>query len=239
MSSASKLRPELPKLPAGFTKLPVDRGYPVPYFVTWLDSDGNATLPGRGKPDFRVISPRTVADCWKNGKCWLCGDKLGRYRAFVVGPMCAVNGISGEPPSHAICAKFAAAACPFLSRPHAKRRDVGLPHGASEENVAGTMLRCNPGVTLIWVTTKPGVIFDNRGLPLFTIGELHALQWIKEGRPATRDEVWQSIESGLPALEELCETDRERSEVKSKVEYVETIMPNIAYASLPMEEKVG
>ena len=30
----------------------------------------------------------------KEKRCWICGDKRGKYGAFVIGPMCAINRIS-------------------------------------------------------------------------------------------------------------------------------------------------
>ena len=83
--------------------------------------------------------------------CWICGEALGRFKAFVVGPMCAVNRTSAEPPSHFDCAEFSVKACPFLSNPDKRRRDSNLP----EHNTpAGIALERNPGVSLIWVTTE-------------------------------------------------------------------------------------
>ena len=41
---ATELRPDLPPLPGRIAKLPVYRGYPVPWFVTWMDEDGEKWL---------------------------------------------------------------------------------------------------------------------------------------------------------------------------------------------------
>jgi hypothetical protein len=77
----SELRRELPDLPPRIAKLPVDRGYPVPWFVAWVD----------GKPEFRVMDHRRLVRAIKESRCWVCGQKLGAIRAYVLGPMCAVN----------------------------------------------------------------------------------------------------------------------------------------------------
>ena len=77
------LAPGLPPLPPRFLKLPLnERGYPVPKFV-WHKPDGGY--------DFRVIEPGWPSKCVRNRLCWLCGEKLGRFMCFVVGPMCAIN----------------------------------------------------------------------------------------------------------------------------------------------------
>src|SRR5215831_18617572 len=116
------LRPELPPLPRRMKALPVDRGYPVPWFVEWID----------GVPDFRIMDGRKLVRAVRERLCWVCGQPLGSFLAFTVGPMCAVNRISSEPPSHRDCAVFSAKACPFLTRPTMRRREAGRPEEAEQ-----------------------------------------------------------------------------------------------------------
>src|SRR5438132_506337 len=81
------------------SQLPIDdAGRPVPWFVAWVD----------GKPEFRVVGPGKREEAYAKRKCWVCGQQLGSYLVFVIGPMCALNRISSEPPSHKDCAIFAA-----------------------------------------------------------------------------------------------------------------------------------
>lgn len=183
------LRADLPPLPDRMRSLPVDRrGYPVPFFVAWVG----------GEPDFRVSDGQKLQDCVRFHLCWLCGQKLGRHVAFVIGPMCAINRISSEPPSHRDCAMFAAKACPFLTRPKALRRDASLP--AAAEDPAGVMLTRNPGVALVWVSRGYQLLSTGDGKSLFEVGDPVETHWFAEGRPATREEVQESIRSGLPGL---------------------------------------
>lgn len=197
MGVANALRRDLPEPPSRVAKLPVDgRGYPVPWFVAWID----------GTPDFRVVGERKVVDAVMFGQCWICGEKLGRHVAYVVGPMCAVNRVSSEPPSHRDCAVYAARACPFLVRPHMRRREAGLPTEAVEP--PGVMLRRNPGVALVWVTKT---VRFRRGVGLFDIGEPTETLWFAEGRPATRNEVVDSIDSGMPSLLDLAKAQSPRA----------------------------
>lgn len=194
--SEVQVRKQLPPLPERFRLLKVDaRGYPVPKFVAWVD----------GKPDHRIVDPKWIPVCVNERRCWLCGEKLGRYMAFVIGPMCAVNRISSEPPSHRECAEFAAKACPFLTRPMAQRREAGLPEEL--QMPAGLAIARNPGVTLVWVTTG----YKIRPGPLFHIDEATEALWFAEGRAATRDEVMHSIETGLPILLEIAQGEGARS----------------------------
>jgi hypothetical protein len=175
-------------MPDRFKKLPIsDKGFPTPYFVGELD----------GKPDFRVIHPDRFADCYNKRLCWLCGEKLGQYLAFVIGPMCSINRISSEPPSHRECAEYAVRACPFLSKPRARRNEEGLP--ALEDMSAGNPIAHNPEAALIWITKSYKPIRAHNGV-LFEIGDPVETLWFKEGRKATRAEIDAAIAKGFPLL---------------------------------------
>jgi hypothetical protein len=181
------------EVPQRVTKLPVDeRGYPVPWFVMWID----------GKPDFRVIDGAKMSLAIKEKRCWICGDKLGVNLAFVIGPMCAINRVISEPPSHRDCAIFALQACPFLSRPKMRRNEFNIPEGCSHP--AGIPIDRNPGVMLLWMTRTYQPFSDDTGV-LFRLGEPTELHWYTEGRAASRDEVMESIEKGLPLLRSIAE----------------------------------
>lgn len=183
-------------IPARIARLPRDqRGYPVPWFVSWID----------GVPDFRVVDDRKTKRAVEEGLCFICGDKLGGYAAFTIGPMCAINRVSAEPPSHRDCAIFSALACPFLNNPAAPRRETKMPAGYVESGPADSMIRRNPGVTLVWVMRKYGIASGAKEGWLFTIGEPTDVLFYREGRPATRAEVEESIRSGLPILEAKCD----------------------------------
>lgn len=191
----TELRKGLPPLPARIAQLPVDdRGYPVPWFVTWIN----------GKPDFRVVEARKVFLGHTEHRCWICGQQLGRTFAFVAGPMCAVNRNSAEPPSHTECALFAVKACPFILLPKAQRREANLPVETTDP--AGHMIKRNPGVAMVWITRAYRIHVEPRGL-LFELGEPETVHWYAQGQPATREQVLESIESGIPLLEEVCDGD--------------------------------
>lgn len=193
-------RKDLPPRPTRIVPLPLHRGYPVPYFVAWVDD----------VPDFRIVDPAKLASCVHEHRCWICGDYIKRADpyAFVVGPMCAVNRVSSEPPSHQICARYAATACPFLTRPKMVRREGGLEEMAAP---AGFSIERNPGVALIWLTREYRVRSVGGGV-LFTMGEPIRVIAIAEGRAARPDEVRASFESGLPALREMAEQEGGRAQ---------------------------
>ena len=188
-----------PDLPARMKLLPVDQvGHPVPWFVAW---------PG-GAPDFRVVAGGKLRQAVRCGLCWVCGHGFagGEERAWLLGPMCLINHVAPEPPSHVECATWSARNCPFLATPNMTRRERHMPGGTVSP--AGIMLRRNPGVALVAVTGyrewreergPDGILFR------FT-GPRRAL-WYAEGRAATRAEVLASIGSGLPLLREVAEKD--------------------------------
>lgn len=179
-------------MPERIQRLETLRGFPVPWFV-------DRTIQ---PPDFRIIDDRKVLEAAERRRCWVCGQSLGAYAAYLVGPMCVVNRVSAEPPSHRECAEYSAKVCPFLSRPHARRRTNNMPEDAQE--APGVMIHRNPGVTLLWVTKKT---IMRRGVRLFDIGEPTHYQWYCRGREATRAEVMDAIESGLPVLQSAAEED--------------------------------
>lgn len=177
------LRPGLPSLPDRMRHLPVSpRGYPVPFFVAAVD----------GAWDFRVADPAKWQLCTRQGLCWICGQPLGVFRTFVLGPMAALNRISGEPPSHLDCAEFAARACPFLLLPKARRRDVDGPTMAP----AGHLLPQNPGVCALW-SSKTSRPLSGRALGLFDVGDPTTVRWYSQGRDATREEVSDALDAVL------------------------------------------
>ena len=190
------LRTELEELPGRMRGLPVDeRGYPVPWFVAWVN----------GKPEFRAMDPEKWRLATNKRRCWVCGEKLGVFLTFVIGPMCGINRITSEPACHRECARWSARNCPFLSRPHMVRREGGME--GAKEAIGGIMIPRNPGVTLLWTTRDFQKFRDGMGGVLIRVGEPTSVEWWFEGRPATRAEVEHSVETGFPALLELAEKE--------------------------------
>jgi hypothetical protein len=56
----------------------------------------------------------------------------------------------------------------------------------------------------MWVTKKT---IKRRGVLLFDIGEPTDYRWFCRGRDATREEVMESIQTGLPILQEAAEAE--------------------------------
>jgi hypothetical protein len=189
----------LPDLPARIKRLPRDeRGYPVPYFVEWLKGGEPAPRGALGaEPDFRVVSGAFRARAFRQGLCWLCGDQLGVHKVYVIGPMCVINRTTSEPACHRDCAEFAARACPFMVRPRQKRNEKGLPE---EVMIAGVGLKRNPGACCLYETPLAHAFADGNGSWLIRLEPPVRVDWRAEGRPATREEVLASIDSGYPLL---------------------------------------
>jgi hypothetical protein len=185
-----ELRKDLPPMPKRMRGLHIEaRGYPVPWFVQWID----------GKPDFRVVDSSKFVKALKHGNCWLCGEPMGVLKTFVIGPMCAVTRTTSEPACHHDCAEFAATACPFMILPKAKRREANLPAHAP---IAGYHLDRNPGATCLWTTKtfKPFNPQQGGAGILIEVGEPVTVEWFSGGKRAGADPVMESISSGLHHL---------------------------------------
>ena len=229
--------------PGRIARLPKNKaGYPVPWFVAWID----------GEPDFRVANADKLRSAIRRRLCWTCGGPLGGIGAFTIGPMCAVNRVSTEPPSHRECAEFSATFCPFLNTPQMTRRDRGKP--ADAVNPAGIMITRNPGVALVWVTGYRSwhLFSDHEGGTLFDIGDPKETLWFARGRAATRGEVLASIDSGLPILAEMAEKDgpeawsglyeklgRPKDEAGYKIDVPEELKPYFPEANLAAGRKAA
>jgi hypothetical protein len=125
---------------------------------------------------------------------------------FVIGPMCAINRNTAEPPCHRECAEFSVQACPFLRFPNRKRDGDDMPEGRAPGGEEA-MITHNPGVTCLWVTTSYKPYRAPNGDTLITVGAPVDVVWWAHGRAASRDEVLASINSGLPLLRGLAERE--------------------------------
>ena len=171
----------------------------MPRFVALVD----------GEPDHRLIDPRYMPHAVRLNQCWICGQTLGAFKTFLLGPMCTINRVSSEPPMHRDCALYAVTACPFLSKPHMRRRDAGMPDALVDP--PGGFIKRNPGTMCAWTTRGYKAEVHpkgdgTRGL-LFFVDAPTAMEWFREGRAATREEVVEAIASGLPVLKEVAEQD--------------------------------
>lgn len=195
----------LPPLPERIARLKRDtRGYPVPWFVEWKD----------GVPDFRLVHAQKPITAHVKHLCWVCGEPLGRTFAFVLGPMCAVNRITSEPPCHVDCADWSARACPFLTQPRMKRNAKDLP---DEKFVPGHAIMRNPGAVAVWLTRAYKVVHLQRGM-LFEVGHPVDIRWYREGRRANRAAIVESIDSGMPLLIDIARAEHGEHGVRDIME---------------------
>jgi hypothetical protein len=210
-------------IPERMQNLPIsDKGFPIPWFV-YID-------PVTNESDFRVIGSGKLVMAHQKHLCWLCGQKMGTYNCFVVGPMCTINRVSAEPPSHIGCATYAVRACPFLTQPRMRRNKKDQILKARE--VGGVMLKRNPGVTALWCTKTYEPFRVHNGV-LFYLGPPTEVQWWSEGRTAKLAEVQASIDSGLPALIEMAKLEGRRAEMAlaGKIEVSKQWLPSEQHAT--------
>jgi hypothetical protein len=201
------------EMPDRMKRLRIDeRGFPVPWFVPYVD----------GKPEFRAFDDEKFGIAVRHRRCWLCGEQLGVHLTFVLGPMCMVNRTNGEPPCHYDCAHYSVQACPFLSQPRMRRNEKDMPES---DPCAGYGLKRNPGVVALW-TTRSYKLFrapmGGKGY-LFTIGDPERIEYYAEGRTATRDEIMTSMESGLPLLMKIAEQEGREAVDELQRKYAQAI----------------
>lgn len=183
--------PDLP-VPRRMAGLPRDRhGRVVPWFVAFVD----------GQPDHRIVRPHAWQQAHQGRLCWLCGSPLGLYGSFVIGPMCVVNRIAAEPPSHSTCAEYSVQTCPFLTTPNMVRRTSNLPATTEPD---GIMCRRNPGVAVVYTTQGWS---KRTGQNLISMDTPYEVSWWAEGRRAMAEEIRSSLESGMEILREHARQD--------------------------------
>ena len=198
------------EIPQRMSGLPLsDEGYPVPYFVPWVTGDD-----GHRRPEFRGMDSEKFFYAIRNKRCWLCGQPLGKYMCFPIGPMCAVTRTTAEPPSHLECAVYGARACPFLTQPRMRRNERDLPE---HRHVAGIAIKRNPGCIVLWSCTEYKLFRAPNGGYLFTVGEPTSVEVWAEGRLATLSELTESIRTGYPLLEAIATQDGDDAELQLRL----------------------
>jgi hypothetical protein len=183
----------------------------IPWFVGYVD----------GEPDHRLVRLGGIRDAVRFNLCWLCGDPLGAYQTFVLGPMCTINSVSAEPPGHKDCSEYAARACPFLTHPHMRRRE-NLPEDTVPPD--GEMNPRNPGVCAVWTTRSWS---KKPGLQLFSLGDPTEVTWWREGRPATYGEALDALVSGLDVLK--AEADKDPRPLRARASLEEQYWAALAH----------
>jgi hypothetical protein len=207
MTSLNKRIADIP-IPQRMSSLPIsDEGYPVPYFVPFID----------GKPEFRAMDHEKFTHAIRNKRCWLCGGQLGKHMTFPIGPMCAITRTTAEPPSHLECAEYGAKACPFLTQPRMRRNDKDMPFG----HIAGISIDRNPGVIVLW-TTLDYRLFRSGGY-LFKVGDPEHVECYAQGRAATKEELAHSIVTGYPTLEAMAKREGPEAEDELLAHYARAI----------------
>lgn len=192
----AKYRDDIPPVPIPMLGLPVQDGYPVPWFVAKVS---------KTRYDFRCIDAAKIPIAVRKKKCWVCGNTFHKKEyTFPIGPMSAINRIISEPPSHKECAIWSARACPFLIQQRGYRNPHEIPAATIE--AAGIPILRQPGAVCIWVTDSYKPVRAPNGV-LYALGEPTEVLWMRQGRAATRAEVLESIDSGYPELEALAQQE--------------------------------
>ncbi|MGA0601436.1 hypothetical protein ACO2Q3_12100 [Caulobacter sp. KR2-114] len=210
-------------MPARVARLPVDhRGFPVPWFVAWRD----------GAPQFPVIDAGKLALAWTAERCWVCGEALGAWRGWIVGPLSALEGATPEPPSHCDCAGFAVTACPHLASADARFAENAdaAPGHVAQANVS----RLRTDATGIWVTRGRGATAMRAGGGvLFRLEPPQRLEWWARRRPATGQDVRAALDAALPVLRRTAEAEGRAAALEARMRWLQRWTPADEVAATP------
>jgi len=218
----NKYRSDIGEVPIRLRSLPVQNGYPVPWFVAKIED----------VYDFRFVEGKKIIPAVKKQLCWICGQKLGTYKAFALGPMCTINRVISEPPSHRECTEWSMRICPFLANRQEGRREKGLPE--NRRVPAGIGNTRQPKCNCLWITKsysikkiKPEPDREIEGGLLFFLGDPTEAIWYQESRLATREEVLLELHNGYPFLLELAYREGEKSikELEKKYKIAQSFAP--------------
>ncbi|MDB5243787.1 MAG: hypothetical protein JWP57_4413 [Spirosoma sp.] len=171
----------------------------MPKRIKWLPvSDKGMPIPWCARP---TPGQNKAVTAIKRRLCWICGEQMGSNVAMSLSPLGTINRATSEPPAHRDCAVFSAK--------------------------AGLMSRQNPAVVAVWVTRGYGPFRTGNGGALLTFDDPEEVLWFKEGRPATREEVTEAIEAGLPAWRDMAEKEGPSSvdTLKQMVDRALTYLP--------------
>jgi hypothetical protein len=195
------------ELPPRMKKLPRDPdGNPIPWFAQTSDGQGNFSM-----------DPYKWMKAVEDLRCWICGEQLGTYRAFMLGPLLAVGRTAMDPPSHRECAEFWVQHFPLLS--DKKKQNPSI-------------------VMMIWITRKYALpISENDadmnlpgqpGGPMFSLGEPEEVLYYCQGRPATREEIRGAMEPGISNLRAKAKLEgpESSSDLEELIKRAEELMPD-------------
>lgn len=189
------------KIPERLIGRPRHNGFVVPYFVAFFKEGQQCNEGTEGAvPSFPTTDYRRLVSCRKHNRCWICGQQLGTFKAFVFGPASALARSSYEPPSHRDCARYALQVCPYLVNPgfkHTTERDgFALREG---ETVLPEVQPDNPGVGVMWVTRRYDVEArdPSRGIVIFCPGDPEYVELWHRGRMATYKEAADAIQYSI------------------------------------------
>ncbi len=214
---------DLNNLPERMRSLPIQNGYPVPWFVPKVN----------GAYDFRLVDGAKLLPTIQKELCYVCGQKLGAYRAFIMGPMSVVNRVAPEPPSHLECAQWSVRVCPHLAYRQETARD-GKPDETTP-NPTGFGVNFHPKAYCVWTTKSyqiqkipPDASRNIHGGVLFHVGDPTQAAWYRESRLATRSEVLEDLEKAYELLRAKVPADStEINRIARRLEVAKTIAPQV------------
>ena len=204
--------------PKRVQKLPEHQGLKIPYSVA---------IDEGGKPNYNLTDAEKYITCIRENKCFICGQTLGKHKAFMLPPLAVLRLQHNIPPSHRDCAIWSAETLPSTLN----NKPMLLSANDQKQPEQKT------GLIMIAVTTKaiytatnnsPEWSFTNKESEIL-INEAH---WYLDGKQVNYDEVQSHLNKALGVI--TAEINQSDSEVKkeaietlhSRYRLLEGFMPN-------------
>lgn len=129
----------------------------------------------------------SVSDAVNRHLCWICGEKLGRYAAFLLDVRTCITQLPTTPPSHAECALF-----------------VAQDNDSDYHNT-------HDGLLIVWITTAYLPRRDDKGGTNFLITGPENVFWFFAARPARQCIAIEALEREFRALHALSASESPRA----------------------------
>lgn len=162
------------RIPEKLAQRPRDtRGYPVPAGVL---------VDAQGKPDFKTTDVSRWVYLVKQNRCGLCGEPLGRHKAFIGGPKSHESRLFTDLPMHRDCARYALQVCPYLAAPRFKYAETLTEHEGFIVSKTDIVSTVRPDKFCMAIATDYQVRLAPDNTPVLQATPWTSTEWWSQGK---------------------------------------------------------
>lgn len=148
------------------------RGYPIPAGVV---------IDANGRPDFKTTDLSKWVFLVKHQRCGLCGEPLGRHKAFIGGPKSHESRLFTDLAMHRDCARYAVQVCPYLAAPRFKYSEQLAQHDGYIVSKTDIVSTTRPDKFCVAITTGYRVRVAPDNTPVLEAEPWHSTEWWCQG----------------------------------------------------------